>query len=61
MIKFIKTYLTFNLAFLMGLVFGSVISSLTIYAIFSDVMDPDRMEELMQVQNCFIEKVKDDE
>lgn len=45
----------------MGLVFGSVISSLTIYAIFSDVMDPDRMEELMQVQNCFIEKVKDDE
>ena len=45
----------------MGLVFGSVISSLTIYAIFSDAMDPDRMEELMQVQNCFIEKVKDDE
>jgi len=57
-LKFIKTYLTFNVAFFLGVVFGSVISSVTIYTIFSDSMDPVRMEELMQVQNCLIEKAK---
>jgi hypothetical protein len=57
-LKFIKTYLTFNVAFFLGVVFGSVISSVTIYTIFSDSMDPVRMEELMQVQNCLMEKAK---
>ena len=58
MLKFIKSYLTFNVAFFLGVMFGTVISSVTIYAMFSNSMNPERIEELLQIQNCLIEEVK---